>query len=106
MPFECTLCVDEESVTWNEGQCLVFDDSFLHSVTHFGGCDEPTVDRASVEQHTDFRSLSNNDSDQTSIIDFEKQAFNARDRVVLIVDLWHPALTLEEKEAIDFVFSP
>ena len=84
MPQHCTLCVDEESLTWKEGQCLVFDDSFLHSVTHFGETDS-----------------SRGGPDEDNFQTFDPK----HDRVVLIVDIWHPALSMEEREAIDFVFA-
>ena len=68
------LCVARERATWKEGQCFVFDDSIVHSVT-FG-------DDAVSEQWND------NDKDGMDC------------RVVLIVDLWHPDLTREERCAI------
>ena len=66
------LCVARERTTWKEGQCFVFDDSIVHSVT-FG-------DDAVSEQWND------------------KDGMDCR--VVLIVDLWHPDLTREERCAI------
>ena len=72
------LCVAKEKTTWKEGQCFVFDDSIVHSVT-FG------EDAVRPEQ--------SNDKDGT-----------ADCRVVLIVDLWHPDLTREERHAITDLF--
>ncbi|KAL3856162.1 hypothetical protein ACJMK2_010947 [Sinanodonta woodiana] len=35
-PKKCYMKVAEETVTWEDGKCLVFDDSYLHSVEHAG----------------------------------------------------------------------
>ncbi|KAK3580820.1 hypothetical protein CHS0354_025165 [Potamilus streckersoni] len=35
-PKTCYMKVAEEIVTWEDGKCLVFDDSYLHSVEHAG----------------------------------------------------------------------
>lgn len=32
IPDNCGIIVDGEARTWREGQCMVFDDSFVHSV--------------------------------------------------------------------------
>lgn len=32
IPDNCGIIVDGEARTWTEGQCMVFDDSFVHSV--------------------------------------------------------------------------
>lgn len=60
IPQASGITVDGKDRTWQEGHCLLFEDSFVHEVW--------------------------NDSD--------------RDRVVLIVDLWHPDLTSIEREAL------
>lgn len=92
MPLKCILCVDDQSLEWEEGSCLVFDDSFLHSVTHL------------AEEVFLYRRP---DEGRDGSSDEERGRFcSATDRVVLIVDLWHPVLTKEEKEAINLVFSP
>ena len=31
-----SLCVSDQSRTWEQGKTMVFDDSFLHSVSHSG----------------------------------------------------------------------
>lgn len=93
MPPKCMLRVDDQPLEWEEGSCLVFDDSFSHSVTHLA--EESFLDRRPDEGQEDGSSHD------------ERERFcPATDRVVLIVDLWHPALTEEEKEAINLVFSP
>ena len=56
VPDGCALRVSGETHTWQEGRCVVFDDTFTHEVW--------------------------NTSD--------------RERVVLVVDLWHPDLTDDE----------
>jgi hypothetical protein len=55
-PHSCGITVDAETRTWEEGKCLVFDDTFLHSAW--------------------------NTSDE--------------DRIVVVVDLWHPDLSADE----------
>lgn len=63
-----------ETREWNGGKCLIFDDSFLHSVKY------SNVDKC--------------DTDGNGI------------RAVLMVDLWNPEVTPDEKVAIDFIFAP
>lgn len=75
MTPECLLIVDGKTLTWELGKCLLFDDSFLHSVTHSG----------------------NMSRDQSSA---------PVNRIVLIVDMWHPDLSLNERDAIDLCFQP
>lgn len=73
-PPGCKLTVNGEVRAWNHGKCLIFDDSFLHSVKY-----------------------SNKDKGIT-----EDNGI----RAVLMVDLWNPDVTPDEKEAIDFIFAP
>jgi hypothetical protein len=54
---------------WREGECLLFDDSYEHSVV-YGAVSDPRL------------------------------------RVVLIIDLWHPALTSMERAAIMHMYPP
>lgn len=61
VPPNCGIHVGETSRTWQEGRCIVFDDSFPHEVW--------------------------NESD--------------RDRIVLIVDLWHPDLSDDEVRLLE-----
>lgn len=81
---QCSLTVDGVSCTWEDGKCLVFDDSFQHSVNHSR---EIIVDEST--------------NHGLKIVD---NVFT--DRVVLIVDLWHPDLSLDEREAINTCFHP
>lgn len=56
VPEKCGLRVDGMTRTWEEGRCLVFDDTFTHEVWNY----------------------------------------SSRQRLVLVVDLWHPDFTDEE----------
>lgn len=79
---DCLLHVDDQILSWENGQCIVFDDSFLHSVTHSS---QPDLSRENdAEDSTTFTNC----------------------RAVLIVDLWHPDLSEDEREAIDYIFAP
>ena len=75
------LKVSNESITWKDGQAFVFDDSLVHSVT-FGSDD-------------------NDDGDDDDDGNHEMPA-----RVVLIVDLWHHELTLQERQLITDLYRP
>jgi aspartate beta-hydroxylase len=58
---DCAIRVGEETRRWREGECLVFDDHFVHEAWN----------------HTD------------------------EDRIVLIVDLWHPGLSATEVSLLE-----
>lgn len=64
-PLHLGMKVGETTVQWIEGKCLLFDDSFIHTVWHKG-------------------------------------EFASGDRVVLLIDLWHPDLQEVEKEAMTY----
>lgn len=66
----CVLHVREECMRWRQRRAFVFDDSLLHSVEY--------------ENNIQGNSRRSNESE----------------RVVLIVDLWHPELTSSERTAI------
>jgi len=66
IPEGCKIIVDQEERQWQDGQTLLFDDSYLHEVRHAG---------------------------------------RKGNRIVLILDLWHPEVMAVEKRAINFVFS-
>ena len=55
VPKGCRIRVHDETRAWNEGECLLFDDSFEHEVWHDG----------------------------------------TGDRIVLICDMWHPAVDVD-----------
>ena len=61
IPPDCGMRVNGTSATWDDGRCLVFDDSFPHEVW--------------------------NESN--------------RERIVLVVDLWHPDLSDDEVHLLD-----
>jgi aspartate beta-hydroxylase len=64
VPEGCGIRVGDETRTWREGGCIVFEDSFEHEVW--------------------------SESD--------------RERIVLIVDLWHPDLTDDEVALLDGLY--
>lgn len=65
IPDNCFIRVAEQETKWEEGKCLVFDDTYLHEVQN------------------------NNKS---------------RNRSILLLDIWHPDINIEEKEAIINMF--
>ncbi len=69
-PDCCTMRVGNETRTYREGECFIFDDSYNHEVKHDG-------------------------DEQTSF-----------DRVVLLLDFWHPELTDLEIEATEMLLPP
>jgi hypothetical protein len=72
------LLVGGEVRQWVAGHCLVFDDSFVHSAWH----DSVAPPSAS--------SIPPNH--QTKHAQDHNQARHVRDRIVLLVDIWHPGL--------------
>ena len=72
------LRVAKQKATWKEGECFVFDDSIVHSVS-FG-------------------------EEGSAHSDDNAAGACGGCRVVLIVDLWHPDLTREERHAITDLF--
>lgn len=65
---------------WEEGQPLLFDDSYEHEVWH----GDP-VSSAQQDESIDSDIL--------------------QDRVVLLFDIWHPDLTTQERQAIVGMFA-
>ncbi len=65
IPSDCSMRVAEEEVKWEEGKCVVFDDTYLHEVENM------------------------------NISNF---------RTILLVDIWHPDIREEEREAIVKMF--
>lgn len=43
IPPECELIVNDQSKSWKEGECLLFDDSYPHSVIHRGNSDRAVL---------------------------------------------------------------
>lgn len=71
------LRVGDHCVSWEEGKPILFDDSFLHSAVHAGFDD------------------SGGGSDQCG-----------GDRIVLIVDFWHPSLSVADRTALGVIYPP
>ena len=76
---EPELRVAKERITWKEAECFVFDDSIVHSASYPAG--DATKKKCANS--------------------LKKQC-----RVVLIVDLWHPDLTMEERQTICALYPP
>ena len=82
-PPLCSLTVARRVVRWEEGRCVLFDDSFVHSAEYreperVPGDDDPWDD------------LDDSPSKRTA----------ASDRIVLVLDLWHPSLGLGDRNAV------
>jgi aspartyl/asparaginyl beta-hydroxylase (cupin superfamily) len=80
------LKVGEHCVTWEEGIPILFDDSFVHSAVYV---------------RTNDRSGSSSD-----IISGSSNEHYDGDRIVLIVDLWHPALSESDRTALGVLYPP
>jgi len=74
------LRVGERCVSWEEGDPILFDDSFLHSAI-YAGCDD------------------SGDSTRSRIDP-------SGDRIVLIVDFWHPSLSAADRTALGVLYPP
>ena len=68
VPDDCRLVADGEARRWSRGQCLLFDDSYLHDAQHDGQ--------------------------------------GEGERVVLMVDMWHPLLTADERRLLTELLRP
>ena len=97
------LCVNRETRTWKLGEALIFDDSFLHGVCY---SEEPLID----SQYDSNKELAKGGTCEvrieSKILQHEMYFTEGRERVVLILDLWHPDLTDLEKQSLDYMFSP
>jgi hypothetical protein len=76
----CRLTVGKQTTSWSDGEPLIFNDSYIHSVRH-----DAAVGKGDGES----------DSGEPG---------GCIPRVVLIVDLWHPGVTDLECEAIECLF--
>ena len=65
IPDNCTIKVGENEMKWQEGKCLIFDDTYIHEV--------------------------HNKNEN-------------RFRTILLLDIWHPDIKVEEREAIVKMF--
>lgn len=79
----CELRVANATTAWSEGSCVLFDDSFVHSAEFRRGASAEEEDAAGYEPGA-----------------------LARDRIVLIVDLWHPQLSAADRVAIRTLYPP
>lgn len=80
------LKVGEHCVSWDEGIPILFDDSFVHSAVYVGS-----------------NNISGSSSDNSSTSSNEQYD---GDRIVLIVDLWHPALSESDRTALGVLYPP
>lgn len=69
VPENCYLTVGGQFHEWKSGECLLFDDSYLHSAHHHGTLEDGP-------------------------------------RIVLLMDLWHPHINAQERQAIECIFPP
>jgi aspartyl/asparaginyl beta-hydroxylase (cupin superfamily) len=65
VPSDCNLKLADKIIHWEEGKCIVFDDTYLHEV------------------HNSNKQM---------------------DRTILLFDIWHPEISLEERESIEKLF--
>ena len=70
-----SIRVGKCTATWQTGQLLVFDDSYVHTVWH------------DSERHRE----TENSNDE-------------RERIVLIFDIWHPDINQSEQQALKYIF--
>lgn len=61
---DCKINIEEKSFNWEEGKCILFDDTYIHNVVNSSGSS----------------------------------------RTILLVDLWHPEITKNERKAIVEMF--
>lgn len=78
------LKVGEHCVSWEEGIPILFDDSFVHSAVYVGSDDRSSSDSSSGSSNKQYDG----------------------DRIVLIVDLWHPALSESDRTALGVLYPP
>lgn len=73
VPLGYRLRVGRDTASWEVGKLMIFDDSFVHEVWHEG---PPGVGAEGEKENG---------------------------RVVLIFDIWHPSVTLEEQVALKYI---
>lgn len=81
-PPLCSLTVARRVVRWEEGRCVLFDDSFVHSAEYR----EPPRDPS--------------DDPWDDLDDSPSKKRRDADRIVLVLDLWHPALGPGDRNAV------
>ncbi|XP_064612864.1 aspartate beta-hydroxylase domain-containing protein 2-like isoform X2 [Liolophura sinensis] len=102
-PSSGSLTVNGISKKWKEGKCLLFDDSFLHSVEYHKASSrtESTPDGHSVLSSQASPDLTAETGNQDECTGEE----NACIRSILMLDFWHPGLTDKERKALGYSFS-
>ena len=79
--------VAEETRKWEQGKCLLFDDAYEHEVWYHRRHKE-----TGRHEH---------DCDKVNLASTNEIG---QERVVLLLDVWHPDLTLEERMAVMDMF--
>ena len=80
-PPLCFLAVGKKIIRWEEGRCVLFDDSFVHSAEYRQRTRDPR-------------------DDPWDDLDDSPSKRKDASRIVLVVDLWHPALGVGDRNAI------
>lgn len=80
-PPLCFLAVGKKIIRWEEGRCVLFDDSFVHSAEYRQRARDPR-------------------DDPWDDLDDSPSKRKDASRIVLVVDLWHPALGVGDRNAI------
>lgn len=88
--------VADEWHVYKEGEAIIFDDTFNHEVIYQKESNSSGSDGSSVSSTS---SSSNSDVDNNISVQLN-------DRIVLLVDFWHPELTEAEKECTRLLLPP
>eukprot|EP00457_Paulinella_chromatophora_P011420 gb/GEZN01011560.1/.p1 GENE.gb/GEZN01011560.1/~~gb/GEZN01011560.1/.p1 ORF type:complete len:292 (-),score=29.94 gb/GEZN01011560.1/:247-1122(-) len=118
LTHDCGMRVGNEMVTWEEGKCIIFDDSFEHETWNLrrkdmeaqretadkevskprsSSSDREKVDAKRVKEDAEATALGHGEIDD----DADRKAGR---RVVLLFDVWHPDLEPDECRAISQMF--
>lgn len=91
--------------SWRNGRCLYFDDSFLHEVRYL---DEHSNGHGSVSIVNNAANSNAADSLGSALVRStqspDEDLSIKPPRAVLILDLWHPDLTEDEIDALNYIF--
>jgi len=96
------LQVDKYCISWEEGKPILFDDSFTHSAVYVGGRDDDDFENSEGTTSSRSRSRSSSSSSSSS----SEQLGHNEDRIVLVVDFWHPALSESDRTALGVLYPP
>lgn len=69
--------------SWQQGECLVFDDSYEHEVWHEAGLQAGLQTGLQADPQAETPPVS-----------------RQRPRTVLIIDIWHPALSIDQRRSL------